>query len=132
MGRITELISNIKQIKKTINQIKKEEVNIMKDETNNENIEEDQKMKDEDYDETIDIITYQMEKLSLKDKTCNICKDYSPDLIYNICDNNCKYYCHKRCLKNWILYRGKSARCVLCMNDFAINKINKLFNKNSL
>ena len=132
MDRISELINNIKVIKKVIHQIKKDESTNMKDEivdNKREDIKMEQKTCDED--EEIEIMIYQMEKLSLKEKTCNICKDYGPDLIYNICDNNCKYYCHKRCLKNWILYRGNDARCIFCMNYFGIDKIKTIFNKNS-
>lgn len=60
---------------------------------------------------------------------CSICKNTTYEKIENICSRNCKYVCHKSCLKQWVTYRvnkKEDVHCPYCINNYSVNVVNTI------
>jgi hypothetical protein len=60
---------------------------------------------------------------TIQNSICVICKIMTNEKVFGLCVCNCSYFCHDKCLINWITVKQNDAFCVICTIPYAIELI---------
>lgn len=84
-----------------------------------------------EWEKEMDILALLFSELQLtpKEESCVVCGNATKNIIHDVCEKNCKYVCHKKCLDNWITYKGYGVFCMICGLSQNHDYITKVFNE---